>query len=1311
MVYIKIERLQHMNNFIQRTYIDNKTNEQLDFKGILSHHNMSIILGEPSSGKTYQLEEYNRVNPKNSIFVELMFLDETINVDTEVVLLDSIDEALSKNDSDKILKRKLTKYILECRAINPNVKFVITCRYVEWKESFEEALRLIDKELKIFYIEDLTTDNINRLLKQRNIDEIEFWDFIEKNYLDNLLKNIMMVLHLINNFNEYKGKQLKYSKIYQEIIEIHILAETENERKEQLAKLPLLEMLKISSSVAIYMTLNRTRTISIEEINKLANELYILDGINITGEKLNIVFDTALFSGNRDNIRFFHKSIQEYLTAYFINTKQLNIATIKSIFAYDYGFYEEFEEVIIYLTNIEEQFFKHFIEFDPLIFRRHPHLSKEEQSFLLVAMLILLQQDRQRAWSKWEYIEDSSLTRFDLVENIVSIIKENIDIKNINRELFVYLKSLLVNNYSVELEDVLFEVLENIKSNKRLCITYMDIHRIDNLNYNKRLFDFIIKNDLIDYEENYLYFDVFDTLYDEVEFKDLVVLIKHFSLYDKYKLLEIKIDDILFWLKDIIENHNKRNKEYSDEQISFLIFLVLRDYKNLENKNILNTIVKFIEDNYIHIRFDISDYDKGNYTLDFNDIKDDFLECFFTQSLDNRHLGNILDLTTFYNLQVKDIEEMSIKYKIEDYKEHYLYFRNKIENVFDFLMKNLEFKAYMEDIWARHKEQEKEWEDRDWEKEQKKKKKKKLKIYTEAISSLKTKEDLLNIYLIAKQRNDRENKTYDKITKDLGNKYKIFLDLIKEEFRKDTLYIKIETKIQEHSIFYFTMLFDYLFLYISNDEIDELISSDEEYKKLFWHTLSSRHLSKDFFLYISNKNINNLILIVIKIFETSLINSEYKKSLLDYQVIDLFKKLKIFDKDTLEDLIKSIKDNMSLHYATLEEEDKNYLIEILSIDDSNYDFIKEILLKDNDNFTIYFKALFVIDINRAINDYIDNFYPKNHNRIVFKTVGSVDIMKQIFHNKFDVLDINPKHRQCFQSLMNMLYSQYHDRGISYSKLNDDNLKFILEQYFDFFKEYYHPKGTFSPGVYDNMNDIINSIFNTFDASEYKINLLEELKDNPNTRLQTRIKRQLEISYNLKLKNRKFNNEYYKDIVDNFVTDESCRFFDFTKLKIDLIDIALLETENRKDLFTKSEDEINDRFRTDLILKDYFIADQSRGGESESKKNVGERDLVVRNKESGIAECIIEAFILKADTSSTIETHYNKLIANYDTLGSSNNFILIYSKVFNYQDLWIKYQQHFPNFTIEENSQEYVKIGYSIEDNMKITHLFINFYSE
>ncbi len=47
----------------------------------------------------------------------------------------------------------------------------------------------------------------------------------------------------------------------------------------------------------------------------------------------------------------------------------------------------------------------------------------------------------------------------------------------------------------------------------------------------------------------------------------------------------------------------------------------------------------------------------------------------------------------------------------------------------------------------------------------------------------------------------------------------------------------------------------------------------------------------------------------------------------------------------------------------------------------------------------------------------------------------------------------------------------------------------------------------------------------------------------------------------------------------------------------------------------------------------------------------------------------------------------------------------------YESLWLKYQQHFSNFVIEESPQENLKIGYTTKGNMKITHLFINFYSE
>jgi len=330
-----------MDNFIPRVYIDNTTNETCTFDTIISLNRISIILGEPASGKSYQLEQYEQQN-QNSKLIELISLDyeEDITEDIEIVLFDSIDEALSQNESDKLLIKKLIKYIKDSQKINQNVKFILTCRYVEWKENFEDVLKKIDKKLHIYYIKDLTKNDINTLLKQYDVTEDEFWSFIEINYLEQLLKNILMMIHLIKGFNNYKGQKLKYFEIYEQIILSHLTIKTDNERDKRFKKLDTNEILKISSIIATYMVLNRLETINTAQINQFSTELFQLSNTQITGEKLELLLDTALFKGIRENIGFFHKSIKEYLCAYFIIIKQLDIKTIKDIFVNNEGFYE-----------------------------------------------------------------------------------------------------------------------------------------------------------------------------------------------------------------------------------------------------------------------------------------------------------------------------------------------------------------------------------------------------------------------------------------------------------------------------------------------------------------------------------------------------------------------------------------------------------------------------------------------------------------------------------------------------------------------------------------------------------------------------------------------------------------------------------------------------------------------------------------------------------------------------------------------------------------------------------------------------------
>ena len=211
-----------MNQFIPRIYGKENDSFFYTFDELINKSQISIIIGEPASGKTHQLEYFNK-NTNDTKFVELMFIEDEEDIlnSTKYILMDSIDEALSKNDSDKITIRNLLKYIKKSLEINPSVKFIITCRYLEWKEIFEEKLKEIDKDIQIYHIQELSKDDINKLLAEKNIEEKDFWNFISQNFLDELLKNVLMIINIIENFQTYKSKSLKYFEIYDEIIKEH----------------------------------------------------------------------------------------------------------------------------------------------------------------------------------------------------------------------------------------------------------------------------------------------------------------------------------------------------------------------------------------------------------------------------------------------------------------------------------------------------------------------------------------------------------------------------------------------------------------------------------------------------------------------------------------------------------------------------------------------------------------------------------------------------------------------------------------------------------------------------------------------------------------------------------------------------------------------------------------------------------------------------------------------------------------------------------------------------------------------------------
>jgi internalin A len=183
-----------------------------------------------------------------------------------------------------------------------------------------------------------------------------------------------------------------------------------------------------------------------------------------------------------------------------------------------------------------------------------------------------------------------------------------------------------------------------------------------------------------------------------------------------------------------------------------------------------------------------------------------------------------------------------------------------------------------------------------------------------------------------------------------------------------------------------------------------------------------------------------------------------------------------------------------------------------------------------------------------------------------------------------------------------------------------------------------------------------------------------------------------------------------DLLDGYrIKDDT--HFDYHKLTKDFVTIALLETENRHTITNENEDQTNDRFKTALVHRKYIVGDQSRGGTSATEKSSGERDLLIRNNQTGVAESVIEAFILKQMNSKVINSHYQKLVNNYDTTGNQRNFILVYAKSKNFAGLWKKYQKHFSDFedtSDTDSPKDNVKTGKTTNANRDVWHIFVNF---
>jgi small GTP-binding protein len=161
---------------------------------------------------------------------------------------------------------------------------------------------------------------------------------------------------------------------------------------------------------------------------------------------------------------------------------------------------------------------------------------------------------------------------------------------------------------------------------------------------------------------------------------------------------------------------------------------------------------------------------------------------------------------------------------------------------------------------------------------------------------------------------------------------------------------------------------------------------------------------------------------------------------------------------------------------------------------------------------------------------------------------------------------------------------------------------------------------------------------------------------------------------------------------------------YTILKDNLI-VVSSKLVIRKNLYRDcKEDEINDEV-CDLLEHKYTVKDQSRGGDSQSGKSAGERDIVIVDRETQIEQAVIEGYKITSFDNTTMDKHYKKLRDKYDAIGNRYKYMLVYVVGGDFSTLWSKYIDKY-NLKVENSTKDNIKCGLS-NDGKKVYHYFIN----
>lgn len=1167
---------------------------------------INLIVGESGRGKSSFLKNIEK-EVENSIYKELVSLDYENNFrfeDKKIYLLDSIDEDRNE-ESEKTYNKKLRKIIDEIKALNSENKIILTCR-----EGYIPNEIVKKYEIDVYKLLPITQEQINLVLEE---EKEQFWNFIKKSNLEEHLGNIVILQTLIKNYKNYKT-EVTISEIYMDLCKSFLEIETGNEVSfigENHDE--IMEELSILLSSKYFLK------------EKFPNESLELSNKKLEKEKKEKLSKVPIFIGDKKEYRVYHKSIEEFLIAFYfhkkIKYKELDLKKIVDIFFNDGNLKIELSNIFKFLIELENDEFKKIIlENDPTILVKASSYDLNMQSLILIKNIEFLQKNPYYIWSNWEYFRNNSKIDKDL--NLKKVLLQINDASSIGNETFYYLMCLLKNSKNRSLEDFIFTILEKRIEKYNSLRDILNGVFIENKSFNLKLHN-LLKKKQKKLQDDFYYINKFlKLIYKRINVKEFIFYIKNMKEYNLKDIIKvIDLNCLLMIINELLDNYEEiKSYRHGYNQIIFLMNSL--NEKNIVNKNeVLNILEKAIEKKIFYL----NKIKIANLILSLNDKK--------------KYLRKIFEGDNEYIIFFKkeDIEEnlefLLNNYPLENYKNVYREISYKFEiKKIDLLLKKerkkIQTKGLDEEIQENLIE---------------------LKINFQG-------EKL--IYIMSEYG---LGKTYEKIKEDK--------DINKNVTNLVIKYLEIGISFKKNSEGF--KVLDYLiFKYLNNNielKMNDLIEKNKEsiYNLLlyfnheeFSDSLIRFLLQEEFFKEKILKDLDNL--------NSTILFSRNKEKIFEY--------LKVSEVKALRKILE--KEYLNYEWSDNQEE---IILDKLSLKNN-----KSILNKK------------IINSNGKLNATFLKYYLEEYDINYLFQLLDFEYSKDNFENIIG----------CLKKVGNL--------EVELEKLTDEIVEKIISYYNTNYEEYQEPKEiVFDVDTnYKLDNFIFLKLFNTL-RNDKRIKLLQKL--NRIEFKNRKITNYIAYTKKIILENQLKVSEVI-DIIKNSKFEEKYDYFNNEKFIKDLLIVVEHLSELRSQIKLKNykEDEINDLIRFGLEMKEYYVYDQRRGGESESKKNPGERDFVIKQNKAIVT--ILEALILNSIDTGNINKHYNKLSDNYDTTGNKINYFLCYYLGENFNLFVQKYvnssnklfSSEIQNLSEEYTEKSNIKIMRTKFKEKEIYHLLINF---